>query len=511
MRRNILLVALSILSLTTAAAFGQTLGAVLTGAGEVPPTSTPGFGNATVTFDSARQNITVTITVANLGSPITASHIHEKAAGQQTGGVVIGFTPTASFVNGKLTGTFGPLDAGLVSRMLQNPSNFYVNVHTQQFGGGAIRGDLTAVSGTVITYAADLRGSNETPPNSSTATGSAIVTIDTINNTLTFDVATKGIVSPSFAHIHPGAAGVAGSPLITFAGSSSAFTNGRTSGTVSIASLDATQLNNLLTNPSAFYVNVHSSAFPGGEIRGQLTAANEYDVAVAGHVTGIGTVFVTDTRVFNPSYDTAANALLEFFPAGSGPNTIASSTITINIPPRGTAILDDVAGAAGLNVTGNGAIRITSAEALASTSRIFSDQRSAGKGTFGQFVPAQPRANALRRGVMAQLSNTSAANGSRTNIGFFNPNTASVTVRLELRDNAGALVGSNTLTLQALSQQLNSIGTYFPGVDLSNAQNLTLSFDASAPIDAFGSVIDNTSTDPIFVPAQQDAGVAASQ
>jgi ACT domain-containing protein len=84
-------------------------------------------------------------------------------------------------------------------------------------------------------------------------------------------------------------------------------------------------------------------------------------------------------------------------------------------------------------------------------------------------------------------------------------------VRLELRDNAGALVGSNSLTLQALSQQQNSIGTYFPGVDLSNAQNLTLSFDASAAIDAYSSVIDNTSTDPIFVPAQQDAGVAASQ
>ena len=511
MRHHVLLVALSILALTTAAAFGQTLGAVLTAAGEVPPTTTPGFGNATVTFDSMRQNITVTITVANLGSPITAAHIHRGAAGV-AGGVVIGFTPLASFVGGKLTGTF-PIDPTVVTanEILQNPSNFYVNVHTQQFPGGAIRGQLSAVSGTVQMFAADLRGNNETPPNSSTATGSAIVTIDTINNTLTFDVVESGVTNPSASHIHPGAAGVAGGVLIAFTSSTTVFTNGRVSGTIS--GIDAGTINNIITNPAGFYVNVHSPAFLGGEIRGQLTPANEYDVAVAGHATGVGTVFVTDTRVFNPSYDTAASALLEFFPAGSGPNTIASSTITINIPPRGTAILDDVAGAAGLNVTGNGAIRITSAEALASTSRIFSDQRSAGKGTFGQFVPAQLRANALRRGVMAQLSNTSAANGSRTNIGFFNPTTGSVTVRLELRDNTGALVGSNTLTppLQALSQQQNSIGTYFPGVDLSNAQNLTLSFDASAPIDAFGSVIDNTSTDPIFVPAQQDAGVAASQ
>ena len=512
MRHHVLLVALSILALTTAAAFGQTLGAVLTAAGEVPPTTTPGFGNATVTFDSMRQNITVTITVANLGSPITAAHIHRGAAGV-AGGVVIGFTPLASFVGGKLTGTF-PIDPTVVTanEILQNPSNFYVNVHTQQFPLGAIRGQLSAVSGTVQMFAADLRGNNETPPNSSTATGSAIVTIDTINNTLTFDVTERGVTNPSAAHIHPGAAGVAGGVLIAFTSGTTVFANGRVSGTVT--GIDAGTINSIITNPAGFYVNVHSPAFPGGEIRGQLTPANEYDVAVAGHVTGIGTVFVTDTRVFNPSYDTAASALLEFFPAGSGPNTIASSTITINIPPRGTAILDDVAGASGLNVTTTGAIRVTSAEQLAATSRIFSDQRSAGKGTFGQFVPAQPRANALRRGVMPQLANqVNIGSGFRTNIGFFNPNNAAVTVRLELRNDAGALVGTSNLTppLQALSQQQNSIPTYFPGVDLTNALNLTLSFDASAPIDAYASVIDNVSTDQIFVPAQQDAGVAASQ
>jgi hypothetical protein len=112
---------------------------------------------------------------------------------------------------------------------------------------------------------------------------------------------------------------------------------------------------------------------------------------------------------------------------------------------------------------------------------------------------------------MPQLSNTAAADGSRTNIGFFNPNTSPVTVRLELRDNAGVLVSSTTLNLQPLAQQQNSIGTYFPGVDLSNAANLTLSFDASAAIDAYASVVDNTSTDQIFVPGQTDLGIAASQ
>lgn len=519
MRRHILLGVLSIFLLTNTAAFGQTLGAVLTAAQEVPPTTSSGFGNATVTFASGQQNIIVTVTVANLGSPIIAAHIHEGAVGVG-GNVVVALTPLSSFTNGQLTGVFPVSDAALVQRMLKNPANFYVNVHTSQFPDGAIRGQLAYVSGGPITYVAELRPQNEVPPATSSAFGSAFVTLDLVNNTIAWEVNSKGVVSPTVSHIHRGAAGTGGPVIINFATSPSQLVNGHTSGSATIAaqqssSLTAADLVNL-ANPSTaigYYVNLHSSAFPAGEIRGALVPANEYDIAVAGRTTGIGTVFVTDARVFNPSYDTPTTALLEYFQAGNTANAIATKSMAINIPARGTAILDDVAGPNGFDVSGTaGAIRVSSAASLVVTSRIYSDQRSGGKGTFGQFVPAQARANGLRRGVMPQLANQVSVGGAfRTNIGFFNPNTAAATVRLELRDDAGALVGTSNLTLQALSQQQNSIATYFAGVDLNNAQNLTLSFDASAPIDAYASVIDNVSTDPIFVPAQPDAGVAASQ
>jgi hypothetical protein len=493
--RRVLFVTLAVALLVTSGLSAQTLGAVLTASQENPPTTTPGFGNATVTFDSTRQNITVTITVANLGSPITASHIHALPAGN----VVLGFTPTASFTNNKLTGTF-PITSDLATRLLQNPSNFYVNVHTSQFPGGAIRGQLALVSGTVVNLVADLRGSNETPANSSTAFGSVLLSFDTANNTITWELNTSGITGPSAAHIH---ALPAGNVVIGFVTSASSFTNGRAKG--QITGVDATTMGNILANPSGFYFNVHSPAFPSGEIRGQLVAANEADIAVAGHVTnGIGQIFVSDARVFNPSYDTPAATLLEFFQAGTSPNTNATNSMVVNIAPRGTAILNDVAGSAGLNVTATGAVRVTSAEPVVTTSRIYTTTN----GTFGQFVPSAARSSALRRGVMPQLSNSSAASGFRTNVGFFNPNPEPVTVRFELRDGSGNLVGQNSISLAALSQQQNSIGTYFPGVDVSNAQNLTLSFDASAPVAGYASVVDNTSADQIFVPAQSDSGVA---
>lgn len=302
------LIVFSILTLSTASAFGQTLGAVLTASQETPPTTTPGFGNATVTFDSTHQNITVTITVANLGATINNFHIHEAPFGV-AGPVRVDLIGLGGqFSNGTMTGTF-PIAADVASRMLANPANFYVNVHTTQFPGGAIRGQLAYVSGGPITYAADLRGGNEAPPTGSAAFGGAFVTLDLVNNNIAWEVNSSGIGNATLSHIHRGAAGVAGPVIINFATSAPQIAGGRTSGNASIASqqtaaLLPADLTNLATAAGAagYYVNLHSSVNPGGEIRGQLVPANEYDVPVAGRVVGNGgQTFVTDVRIFNPS------------------------------------------------------------------------------------------------------------------------------------------------------------------------------------------------------------------
>ena len=493
-----------VLLLSVSSASAQTLGAVLTPSQEVPPRPIAGFGNATVTFDAARQNVTVTITVTNLGSPINNFHIHEAPAGINGPVVVDIIGMGGTFNNGTMTGTFA-ITSAVAQRMLQNPSNFYVNVHTQQFGSGAVRGQLAYVSGGPITYAAELRPGNEVPPTNSNAFGSAFVTLDPVNANIAWEVNTSGIGNATISHIHRNVAGANGPIIIDFATAAQPLINGRTSGTRSISTLSGTDMANLVSTPAGFYVNVHSTAFPGGEIRGQLTPANEYDVPIAGKVTnGLGQTFATDLRIFNPSYDTPTTALVEYFTTGLLPNTNAAKSLVVNIAPRATAVLDDAATMLGAGGT-TGALRVSSASQLAVTSRTFNDLRASGKGTLGQLIAAQPRANALRRGVMPQLSTP------RTNTGFFNPTTGLVTARLELRDAAGALLGQNTLFLESLSQQQNSIDSYFPGVDLANAANVTLSFDASAPIFAYTVVNDSASGGSTFVAAQPDSGVAASQ
>jgi hypothetical protein len=518
MRSRALWIGLGISLLISGSMFGQTLGAVLTGSQETPaPCATSGTGNATVTFDSTRQNIAVTITVANLGSPINNFHIHEGAAGVG-GPVVINLIGLGGvFVNGTMTGTFPVPDPALVQRMVQNPAGFYVNVHTAQCPGGAIRGQLSYVTGGPVTYAAELRGSKETPPNSSTAFGSALVTFDPVNNTIAWEVNDSGIgANATASHIHRGAAGSAGPVIINFATGPTQLTNGRTSGSGPIAgqqssSFLASDLTALATASTAngYYVNLHSTAFGAGEIRGQLVPAQEVDIPVAGHATnGIGQTFISDVRIFNPSFDTPTTALVEYFQGSTTANTNATASMAVNLPARGTAVLNDVAGPSGLNVTGIGALRISSVANLVATSRIFVNTSN---GSFGQFCPGLSRANALRRGVMPQVSNTSAATGFRANVGFFNPNPSTVTVRVEARNADGTVVGSNVITLQALSQQQNSIGTYFPGVDVSNSPVLSLSFDASSGIFAYVSEVDNSSGDSILIPGQPDSGTATSQ
>ena len=507
MKRISLALAFLVLLFVPVLTQAQTFGAVLTPSQEVPPTNSNGSGNATLTLDTSHTQIAVAMTITGLTGPASQAHIHKAPRGSAAG-VVLDFNPGVNLINNKLNATFN-IPKQLGDDIAEHPDQYYVNVHTNANPSGEIRGQLSLTSD-VIRYAGELRGSNEVPPNSSTAVGAYFITIDPSFN-LTWEVNIGALQNASLAHIHDGSAGTTGNVLITFASDSGQFQNGRTFGTVSIAGLDASVRQRLLTTPSSFYVNVHSNAFPNGEIRGQLTPANEYDVAIAGRVTNaLGQTFVTNVRVFNPNYDKPVGALLEYFAPNPPIAGTATASLAVNIPPRGTAVFDDVNGPGGFNVPGTGGVRVSSFSKLAVTSHIFNDLRPSQKGTIGQFVPAVRFENALRRGVLTQLSNrdiNQSVTGFRTNVGFFNPNNQTVTVRMELRDENAVLLGQGVVTLAPYAQVQNSVAGYFPSADVANKPNLSVSFDAAAPVVGYASVVDNISSDQYFVSAQEDIGV----
>ena len=113
-----------------------------------------------------------------------------------------------------------------------------------------------------LTFHCTLNGAGEIPANGSLATGTATFIFNPVTNILSGSVSYTGITS-TLAHIHRAPAGKEG--VVVFALGSQMLTS-----PISFTSdpLDATQKADLLAE--LYYVNLHSAAYPAGEIRGQL-------------------------------------------------------------------------------------------------------------------------------------------------------------------------------------------------------------------------------------------------
>lgn len=124
---------------------------------------------------------------------------------------------------------------------------------------------LASATARAETFYAYLSSAQEVPTNASTATGYARIVVNESTGSLTFTVFFNGLSSAqTAAHIHaPAAIGANVGVAINFGAVGG--TSGTVSGTTTITSTQLTQLRAHLG-----YVNVHSTNFPGGEIRGQL-------------------------------------------------------------------------------------------------------------------------------------------------------------------------------------------------------------------------------------------------
>jgi hypothetical protein len=114
--------------------------------------------------------------------------------------------------------------------------------------------------------AAELSGQNEVPPNASPATGLARFTVNHGHGEVCWEVSFSGLPTPAIAaHIHVAPAGVNG-PIV-IATPVPAATSGEADG---CATVDRSLAKAIKDDPAAYYHNIHTTTFPGGEIRGQL-------------------------------------------------------------------------------------------------------------------------------------------------------------------------------------------------------------------------------------------------
>ncbi|QKR98371.1 CHRD domain-containing protein [Sphingomonas sp. CL5.1] len=114
-----------------------------------------------------------------------------------------------------------------------------------------------------VTFTTMLSGPAEVPPAPAAGHGTASVTIDTAKGQLCYELSATGTDTPTMAHVHKGAAGVAGPVVVALNPPAQGSSKG-------CATAPADTLAAILAEPSSYYVNVHTAKYPKGAMRGQL-------------------------------------------------------------------------------------------------------------------------------------------------------------------------------------------------------------------------------------------------
>ncbi len=247
-------------------------GGPLSGAQEVPAVTTSATGEGTAVISADGTKITYVVTYSGLSGPAVAAHIHTGAAGA-AGGVILPLTVSASPMVGTLTAA-NFTASGTVTTFAEavaaiKAGNTYFNIHTAANAGGEIRGQIMAKGDAQF---ASLAGFQEIPAVTTSATGSGWVVVSTNGSTITYYIAYSGLSGPAVAaHIHTGAAGVAGGVILPLTVSASPMV-----GTLTAANFTASGTVTTFAEAVAAikagntYFNIHTAANTGGEIRGQI-------------------------------------------------------------------------------------------------------------------------------------------------------------------------------------------------------------------------------------------------
>lgn len=140
--RSLVLASIFAIGLAGAAAAQTHFVVSLDGAQETPPVATPATGSGTGVLSADQTTFTLSYSFSGLTSAQTNAHIHVGAIGVP-GGVVKNLpTPNDNVVNfvWSSTDVTQPLTAANVTALLAE--GYYINIHTTNFSGGEIRGQI---------------------------------------------------------------------------------------------------------------------------------------------------------------------------------------------------------------------------------------------------------------------------------------------------------------------------------------------------------------------------------
>ncbi|MEU9378303.1 CHRD domain-containing protein [Streptomyces sp. NPDC048255] len=207
-------------------------------------------------------------------------HIHEGAAGKNGAVKVPLFGSAMPSSVHSAAGQVAVSDAALAQRLRTDPAGFYVNLHSAEFPGGAVRGQLEPLGRPVnplsILKGGKLRalsnGAQEVPKNDASKVGDpdghAVTFLQPQGTDVDFSLAWVNIKSPSLGHIHRGPFGKNGDVVFNLL--DKPVPDGIFAVSGRLAGQNAEDVRRVRENPRAYYSNLHTAEFPDGAVRGQL-------------------------------------------------------------------------------------------------------------------------------------------------------------------------------------------------------------------------------------------------
>jgi trimeric autotransporter adhesin len=248
-------------------------------------------GNGALALELHSDTLVVSGSFDNLDGDFAAdiaggAHLHIGLPGS-TGGVTIllNATTDADLHGGVFAAVNNTFVLNAEQKAALTAHELYANIHTETNESGEIRGQITASAHSV--FRAHLSGANQYPFVTSMGSGQVLAELKGTSLVVTGSFGhLEGVVDTNIlggAHIHLGLAGSSGAVLIeleaTFNadGKGGAFYAADNTFTIDAATVQALLHREL-------YVNIHTSKYPGGEIRGQLLL--ESQAAFTAYLTG---------------------------------------------------------------------------------------------------------------------------------------------------------------------------------------------------------------------------------
>jgi Cu/Zn superoxide dismutase len=307
----------------------QIFAATLLGSEQVPPTTSSATGTGKVFLNAAENQIIISLTFSGLTSDATGAHIHGPASPGANAGILFDFSgavpPTTS--NTIVPQTFS-ITPDQVAQL--KAGQFYFNIHTATFGNGEIRGQI--LTPPTQKFGSTLDGYQVVPLVTSPATSTGTVLLSAAEDRITVTLGYSRLTSaPTAAHIH-GPAGAGTNAGVLFDLSSRLPPDNRETTIEQIFTITPAQVVQL--KEGQLYLDVHSSNYANGEIRGQVlqVPSRKFEAALTGFQvspptfspgTGKALILMNPTEdqitvdaEFGGLLNVATAARLEHFPFG---------------------------------------------------------------------------------------------------------------------------------------------------------------------------------------------------